>query len=81
MQTVKTPVNQLLNVRRLSKTILIERLQYYIIDWLIDWLVLNSTSALKAQFVATAGAEKPAQSAKDGQRDTKHNTSRYTITM
>jgi len=47
---------------------------------MVDWL-FNGTSAQKGKFVPTAGGEKPAQSAKDGQRDTMHITLRYTITM
>jgi len=48
---------------------------------LIDWL-FNGKLTTKGQFVPTAGeGNKQAQSAKDGQRDTMHNTSRYTITM
>jgi len=45
----------------------------------IDWL-FNGTSTQKGQFVPTVGG-KPAQSAKDGQRDTMHITLRYMITM
>jgi len=47
-------------------------------SWLTDndWLVFNGTSTQKGQFVPTAGT---AQSAKNGQRDTMHYTSRYAI--
>jgi len=46
----------------------------------VGWL-FNGTSTQKGKFVPTAGGGKPAQSAKDGQRDTMHITLRYTITM
>jgi len=50
--------------------------------WLIDWLVFNGTSTQKGQFVPTACmGGKPAQSAKDGLRDTMHITLRYAIAM
>jgi len=42
---------------------------------------LNGTSAQKGQFVPNCRGGQPAQGAKDGQRDTMHNTLRYTITM
>jgi len=47
---------------------------------LVGWL-FNGKSTQKRQFVSTVGGGKPAQSAKDGQRDTMHITLRYTITM
>ena len=57
------------------------------IDWLIDWLIdwcFNGTSTQKGQFVPTAGKPtgegKTAQSAKDGQRDTTHNTEEWNYT-
>jgi len=43
--------------------------------------VFNGTSTHKCQFVPIARAEKPAEMAKDGQRDRLYNTIRYTTTM
>jgi len=40
-----------------------------LVGWLVGWL-LNGTSTQKGQFVPTAEGRTPAQSAKDGQRDT-----------
>jgi len=48
------------------------------IDWLIG--VLTARQHRKVN-LCQLGGRKPAQSAKDGQRDTMHNTLRYTITM
>jgi len=47
---------------------------------LIDWC-FNGMSTQKGQFVPTAGEGNRLSLAKDGQRDTMHNTLRYTITM
>jgi len=44
----------------------------------MDWL-FNGTSTQNGQFVATTGGGKLAKAAKDGQRDTKHNTLRYSL--
>jgi len=52
----------------------------WLIDWLIDWL-FNGTSTQKGQFEPTAGKGIRLKSAKDGERDTMHKTSRYTITI
>jgi len=41
----------------------------------------NGRSTQKGRFVPTAGGVKLAQAAKDGQRDTRHITLRYTITI
>jgi len=56
--------------------------EWRLIDWLIDWLIgeLTARQHRKVNLCQLRGM-KPAQSAKDGQRDTMHNTLRYTITM
>jgi len=49
------------------------------IDWLNDWCLM-ACQHRKVKLCQMWGRE-PAQSAKDGQQDTMHNTLRYAITM
>jgi len=48
----------------------------------VGWLVVQQhINTERSTICASCGAGKPAQSAKDGQRDTMHITLRYKITM
>jgi len=51
-----------------------------LVGWLVGWL-FNEHVNTKRSIYVNCGGGKPAQVAKDGQRDTMHITLRYTITM
>jgi len=58
------------------------RLGYRLVGWLVGWLVGCLTARQhKKAICANCGGKEPAQSAKDGQRDTMHITLRYSIAM